>query len=82
MLERVVRLAKPITLVELEQPRRAERGEQGRDHLVGDRRAGSWLAASAYSITWRSNGENTVDARQRGTSRALSSSRPLSRAMK
>ena len=35
---------------------------------------GVWVIASAYSITSRSSGVNTLDSRHRGTSRALSTS--------
>ena len=38
--------------------------------------SGVWHIASAYSITRRSSGVNTVDSRHRGTSRALASSSP------
>ena len=43
---------------------------------------GVWQTASAYSITRRSSGVNTVDTRQRGTSRAFSTARPWLWAMK
>ena len=38
--------------------------------------SGVWHIASAYSITRRSSGVNTAASRHRGTSRALTSSRP------
>jgi hypothetical protein len=43
---------------------------------------GVWLIASAYSISLRSKLVKASDSRQRGTSRALASSRPRSCAMK
>src|SRR5262249_23589278 len=43
---------------------------------------GVWLIASAYSITFRSNGVKAPDFRHRGTSRALAASSPLLCAMK
>src|SRR5262249_46364132 len=80
-LPRGVRLAKPPTWVS--STTAASPSCRTRLSTIASVTAtGVAVIASAYSSTSRSSGENTEDSRQRGISRALSRSRPLSLAMK
>jgi len=73
--ERAARFMNPILAVSSTSPS-APRSASSAADISSLTVGGVWHTASAYSITRRSSGVNTVDSRHRGTSRAFSTARP------